>query len=1184
MATLQVTCPRCGAQGGVDASFAGRQIRCRCGTDFVVPAVSPAPGATPGPASGPTGSADTSPADWSVGLEVGGRFLVTEILGGPALCRVDDRVWETTLLVATASEGDEDGFTSVADRWVALGTHPNIQVAYYLHRLGGRARLVMEDPGPNSLADLPAAALASDPGRLCDLAIQSAWGLLALHDAGMVHGRVHAACLRVTGLDLVKLGDITFTLTPGEMAPAPEVAAGASPGPPADLWQWASVFHKLGGAAAPPALRELLDRCLAADPAQRPRDLREAVTGLQSIYKQARGDFYARPAPRTYAADTASNRGLALLAIGRPEEAAGSWEEAVRVAAGHLEATYHLALYQWRNGKIADDEVVRRLTPIVAASTDWMAPMLQGHVQAERLDRRSALLGYGEAERLGGGEAAAVARRRVAAIPADHGGHELAEHPHEVWSLGLTPDGSRVVTASGDSLLRVWDLASGEVTHELAGHQHSVRASALNADGRFAISGSWDGTARVWDITTGAAVRQLKGEAPIHSVALSADARYALSGGDDPVLRFWATQTAQVARSMEGHTDSIQAVALNADGRFALSAGRDGAVFLWDVAQARCLQTLSGHTGMVRAVALSGDGRVSVTAGEDRTLRLWDNATGVCARVFEGHQDAVDAVAIALAAGWIVSGGRDRTLRVWEVATGRCRRTIGGYLGGVLAVGLTPDARICVTGSAEKTLRTWDLSAFTGPDAISMSAPPAISRPERSQEAQRVQRQYRMLVEKAALAENPAAELNLLREARSLTGRSRATEARERWQRLSGSMVRSGLRDVWLGRVFDPPEQPCTGLAVREDDLWVLSGSPDGRPRLWEVASGRCLKPMDAHGSELTAVGLSPDGRWALAGSMEGSLRLWDVERGRTAHSYLGVTVPTRAACLSSDARWVLSGSDDGMVRVWDVAGGRLVRVQEGHVSPVQSVAWTADGRFMLSGDTGGTIRLWDAASGACRQVIDDQAGSVMALSCARDGIRALAAEHDGTITLLNLDDGSVIHRLQTERITKAALTPEGRWAVLATEAGEVVVWDLPTGSRLASVPCGPVGAFCLSPDGHYLLTAPPEGPISEWILDWDLELPPVEAWSDAARPYLAAFLRVHQPYAVYLAATRDVSDEELANALVRRPEPNWTSENYPELLATLARVGLGWLKSERTFHELESMTEAFGRAAGSGS
>ncbi|MDT9121448.1 hypothetical protein RSW84_28790, partial [Escherichia coli] len=61
----------------------------------------------------------------------------------------------------------------------------------------------------------------------------------------------------------------------------------------------------------------------------------------------------------------------------------------------------------------------------------------------------------------------------------------------------------RIVSASWDGTLRLWDLHTGETLHNLRGHRTAVRDCAFSPDGTMILSVSNDRTVKVWNIQTG---------------------------------------------------------------------------------------------------------------------------------------------------------------------------------------------------------------------------------------------------------------------------------------------------------------------------------------------------------------------------------------------------------------------------------------------------------------------------------------------------------------------------------------------------------------------------------------------------------------------------------------------------------------------------------------------------------
>ncbi|HSF83031.1 MAG TPA: WD40 repeat domain-containing protein [Anaerolineales bacterium] len=71
-----------------------------------------------------------------------------------------------------------------------------------------------------------------------------------------------------------------------------------------------------------------------------------------------------------------------------------------------------------------------------------------------------------------------------------------------VESLAFSPDGSLLASGGGfqDSLLRLWDIQTGQLLRLLEGHTHSIDNLAFSPNGQLLSSGSYDGTIRLWGI------------------------------------------------------------------------------------------------------------------------------------------------------------------------------------------------------------------------------------------------------------------------------------------------------------------------------------------------------------------------------------------------------------------------------------------------------------------------------------------------------------------------------------------------------------------------------------------------------------------------------------------------------------------------------------------------------------
>jgi len=244
-----------------------------------------------------------------------------------------------------------------------------------------------------------------------------------------------------------------------------------------------------------------------------------------------------------------------------------------------------------------------------------------------------------------------------------------ADYTGWVFSVAVTPDGSRAVCGGDDGSVRVWDLATGRALATLTGHTRPVWSVAITPDGTRAVSGSSDGSVRVWDLITGHEQVNLNGhDRPVWSVAITPDGTRAVSGSSDGTVRVWDLTAGREQATLTDRERPVFSVAITPDGTRAVS-GTGNDLQVWDVAEGKARATLTGHTGEVWSVAITADGSRAISGSSDGTVRVW-GLTGRRARgTLVSDAGQVFAVAITPDNTMAVSGGEDGSVQVWDVSS-----------------------------------------------------------------------------------------------------------------------------------------------------------------------------------------------------------------------------------------------------------------------------------------------------------------------------------------------------------------------------------------------------------------------------------------------------------------------------------------------------------------------------------
>lgn len=195
---------------------------------------------------------------------------------------------------------------------------------------------------------------------------------------------------------------------------------------------------------------------------------------------------------------------------------------------------------------------------------------------------------------------------KVMALAADPAGHWLAsgswDRTVRIWdpadgreirriavpvpvnALAVIDGGKRIAVGGHDPFIRIFDVATGRAKGKLEGHRMGITDLAVSADGARLLSASIDKSVRLWDTRAFSELAAFEDhEHQVYAVRFVPGDKSFVSAGRDGVIVHRDLGGGGI-RAIKAHDKIIWSLAVSADGRFVVSASSDDTARVWHLA------------------------------------------------------------------------------------------------------------------------------------------------------------------------------------------------------------------------------------------------------------------------------------------------------------------------------------------------------------------------------------------------------------------------------------------------------------------------------------------------------------------------------------------------------------------------------------------------------------------------
>jgi len=613
-----------------------------------------------------------------------------------------------------------------------------------------------------------------------------------------------------------------------------------------------------------------------------------------------------------------------------------------------------------------------------------------------------------------------------------------------VNALAITTDNTKLLSASNDKYIHVWDLIQGKCLTTLTGHTSYVNAIAISPTGNHAVSASSDNTIKIWDIATPFSnlntnegmrlINTLYGHTDsVDKVLITPDGRRIVSTSNDKTIRIWDLTSGEQLFILRGHQSIINILCITSDNRYIISSSiEDYAVKIWDLENGRLVSTVRGHSNYISAFTSTPDSKWIVTGSGDKTIKIWmippslghsQEFQAIELFTLKGHINYIRSLVVIPERKLLISAAADKMIKIWHFETGKEIRTLQSAAEGYNAVFVSLDHRRIISTALDNTIKLWDISY--GVDACINKDIQLNFEPAHTDDINNI-----VLSSDARRAVSASSD-----------GRLKVWNISASYSAGSASIYLPGA-ETQLGReicVFNNHTSAVHCAAITPDSQKCVSAGYG--IRIWMLEDGTEISAFK-HPEWIFAIAVTPDGKWVVSGSSEHTLKVWELESGRLLGSFGDFRDPSswvRAIVITPDGRKVISAGLDKTIKIWDLRSGRELGILKAHQEQINALIISPDGKTLYSASHDKTIKIWQTDTWQESLTIQGHLAPVRAIALATLKGRLVSVSDDGTVIIWDVNNGNLLVKTNTDsKLYTAAITNNAEFVVTGGFSGRI--------------------------------------------------------------------------------------------------------------------------------------------------
>lgn len=547
-------------------------------------------------------------------------------------------------------------------------------------------------------------------------------------------------------------------------------------------------------------------------------------------------------------------------------------------------------------------------------------------------------------------------------------------------NLVFTEDGTKLLSPVGNRVL-CFNLIKNESFTLNYEHRKDVARIALNKQATLLLSVDEDGRAILVNFVARTVLHHFNFKDKVLDLKFSPCGNY-FAIACNRFIQVWKTpdftddrQFAPFVRHRvySGHYSDVTSITWSKDSRFFLSTSKDMTAKLYSLhsEDSKVAMTLAGHRDYVISAFFNDTQEIIYTLSKDGALFKWEyterpgeesdsESESENDSEIESEMEEEDKQQKTKHMSWRITG------KNFFFADGK-----------VKCATFYSKSNLLVVGFSNGEFRIYELPEFT-------------------------------LVQQLSMGQNPINTVSV-----NNTGE---------WLAFGSSKLGQLLVYEWQSESYILRQQghfdSINCICYTPDGGRIITGSEDGKIKVWDTKSGFCLMTFTEHTSSITGLQFSKKGQVLFSSSLDGTVRAFDLLRYRNFRTFTA-TERLQFNCLAADpsGEVVVAGSQDSFdIFVWSVQTGQLLDTLSGHEGPVSGLSFGVENSVLASSSWDKTIRIWSIFSRSQQVEPIEVQSDVLSIAMRPDSKEVSVSMLDGHIVTYNVEDANQVHLIDGKR------------------------------------------------------------------------------------------------------------------------------------------------------------------------